>query len=475
MSKQSNNVKAIKAGVGYTIGNVLLKGIVFITLPIFTRLLNTADYGLYNTYVAYETILTVFSGLCLYGSLRNAIIDYHEKYDKYSGIILFSSIFILLFMLLIGNLFYPFIKNHWEFNRFIFNVLILHSYAMFIFQFYNVKLAMKYQYKQYMVITFLNSFFGTFLSLFLILTVFTNDASTGRILGYAFVPIVLATYIWFKLVKGIKYKELFDFKIWKYSYRLSLPLVIHTFSQQILSQFGRIIINKQCGSEEAGIYGFMYNIVTILQIVVLSFDNAWSAWFYEEMDKKKYSVILNVSKHYLLLGSIIFIGFISLAPEVIKIMAPSSYWTNINLIIPMGIFIYFVFLYSLPVHVEYFYKKTKYIAIGTFLASIINVCLTVLLIKYFSFTIVAWVNVFSYFLLFLFHWRIANKLKPAKLFSLRSILFNACFCFVYAFFVEMTLENMMIRYLVLFITLIIVLIVNKNDILTLKNLFTRND
>ena len=78
-----SGTKAAKAGLAYTVGNVLLKGIAFLTLPIFSRILTTEEVGFYNLYVSYETILTIFVGLCLYGSLRTAKYDYRQEFDSY--------------------------------------------------------------------------------------------------------------------------------------------------------------------------------------------------------------------------------------------------------------------------------------------------------------------------------------------------------------------------------------------------------
>ena len=46
--------KALKSGVWYTISNLLVKSIVLITTPIFTRLLSKIDYGNYNNYVSWQ-------------------------------------------------------------------------------------------------------------------------------------------------------------------------------------------------------------------------------------------------------------------------------------------------------------------------------------------------------------------------------------------------------------------------------------
>lgn len=56
----STNKKALHAGIGYTIGNILVKGISFISIPIFARLLSVNDYGIVNT-VGCICIFNVYS------------------------------------------------------------------------------------------------------------------------------------------------------------------------------------------------------------------------------------------------------------------------------------------------------------------------------------------------------------------------------------------------------------------------------
>ena len=60
----------LSAGIAYTCGNLLVKAIPFFTLPIFTRLLSTADFGLYNIFLAYENIISILLGFGLNGTIR---------------------------------------------------------------------------------------------------------------------------------------------------------------------------------------------------------------------------------------------------------------------------------------------------------------------------------------------------------------------------------------------------------------------
>ena len=83
--------KAIKAGVGYTIGNLLIKSVGFLSIPIFTRLLSSTEYGIFNSYLAYESIVFIIIGFALHSSIKNAKYKYKDKFNEYCSSILLSS------------------------------------------------------------------------------------------------------------------------------------------------------------------------------------------------------------------------------------------------------------------------------------------------------------------------------------------------------------------------------------------------
>ena len=78
MAQKQSGGKAVKAGIGYTVGNMLVKGITFLTIPLFTRLMSTESYGLFNTFNSYMAILTIFIGLALHASIKNAKYDFGD-------------------------------------------------------------------------------------------------------------------------------------------------------------------------------------------------------------------------------------------------------------------------------------------------------------------------------------------------------------------------------------------------------------
>ena len=144
MSANNLNKTAFKAGIWYTLGNILLKGCIFFTLPIFTRILSTNDFGIYNTYMAYEGLVTAILGLGLYGTVKNAKLDFEKNFDEYLSSIIFLNLLFLSTILLLGNILYNFYGNAFGFSRLMTNCLILQSYGSFLLYFYGSKLNIEF-------------------------------------------------------------------------------------------------------------------------------------------------------------------------------------------------------------------------------------------------------------------------------------------------------------------------------------------
>ncbi len=80
MSKKS----IVVSGLVYTIGTILVQGLAFITLPIYTRVISQEVYGQFSLYNSWVGLVGLFIGLQLggafgrdgYTSARNLMISY---------------------------------------------------------------------------------------------------------------------------------------------------------------------------------------------------------------------------------------------------------------------------------------------------------------------------------------------------------------------------------------------------------------
>ena len=97
--------KLLSSSLAYTIGNLLIQGISFITLPIYTRVMTQEDFGNYNLYSSWAGIFSIFIGLQITGSFSIAKIKYENRFKEYIAtstsvatifFVLFSSVCLML-------------------------------------------------------------------------------------------------------------------------------------------------------------------------------------------------------------------------------------------------------------------------------------------------------------------------------------------------------------------------------------------
>ena len=84
IQKYKNSNVAIKAALWFTICNLLQKGITMISMPIFTRLLSTEQYGVLTIYNSWYSIISIIVTLNLAGGvIFNAMTKYEDDKDRY--------------------------------------------------------------------------------------------------------------------------------------------------------------------------------------------------------------------------------------------------------------------------------------------------------------------------------------------------------------------------------------------------------
>lgn len=416
-ANKRGNIK--KAGLGYTIGNYLIKGIGFLTLPLFTRLMSTSDFGIYNTYTSYESILFVFVGVAIHSSYKNANLKYESEFEKYvSNSICIQIISMLMF--LIGGLILSLFTRVESWYA---SVLVIHGFASAIIVDYNAYLGINYRAREYLKISVFDALGNIIISFALIMTVFSMRRGIGRIVGTVLPKLAISIYIIVILWK--KNKPKINYEQAKYALTYSIPIIPHGISQVILASSDKIMIASIVGDAEAGIYSFSYTLYALFSVMYSSLNEVWSPWFYENYRKDK-KIIRIVTSKYIKYIALLSIGLILISPEIIRVMGPDEYLDSQYLVVPIVIGGFFSFLYTFPATVEYYCEKTRYIAFGTGCAAGINVLLNLFFIPRYGYTAAAYTTLATYFLYFCFHYALSIRiLKGKHLYDMRFIVIAA--------------------------------------------------
>lgn len=158
---------AAKASIWFAICSVIQKGISVITLPIFTRLMSTEQYGKYSIYLTWYNILVIFFTLNIQSEIFNkGLIDHNNEKEKY----LANQVGLLLILGLFGLvLYFPFQKY---FNRILglttalFIVMLADIIANAIITLWCSLKRFEYKYRHVIFVTILMSLLNPIIGIF---------------------------------------------------------------------------------------------------------------------------------------------------------------------------------------------------------------------------------------------------------------------------------------------------------------------
>lgn len=398
--------KELKAGGLYLFGNIFDKAITFITVPIFTRLLSTADYGVITTYFSWVSIFSVIITLSLGESVRTAMIDF--KYDKDGyissifGLGSLSAIIITLILCLSSELI------GFGYSTKLVLLCCVHSYAVSIIVTIQWRYVMELCYLKRALVQSLPNLIIIILSAILI-PIFDTERYLGRIYPNVVVLGIIALiyveiYFW-------KKKKVINLSYWKYALAFSIPIIFHTLSSVILAQADRTMISLFRNDGETGIYGLAYQFGNIPLVVTTTCENLWLPWFTNKMIENDKKSINKMSVYYINFVALVCAEIILISPEILKIMTIKEYYSAIYIIGPIVTSTYFMFLATLSVDLEYYTKRTKSIAINTTFVAGVNILLNIFFIPRYGAVAAAYTTLVSYIVLFVLHYCNSKKIE----------------------------------------------------------------
>lgn len=415
------NFEFINHAKNYMSATFFTKALGFISVPIFTRLLTPDEYGILAIFTSIISISTILLGLNFHGAVNRY---YHEK-DKKFGEYISSNILFLFFFNIVSFYFINLFKKE---ISILINIDVDVFIIAIIVAIFNIPVRMFLSYLQtskqsdkYSLLSVSKSVLILVISIVWVYLL-SEQRFFGKIYGNLVVSLIIFIISIIYFIKLGKPK--FKFKYVKYSLLYGIPLIPHALSGFILSYFDRIAINQITGSLDTGLYSFAYNVGMIMNVVVMAMNKAWVPMFYDNLKKDNYKKINNMAKKY---AKYIFFAAITLilfSRELVMILADEKYYSALDLV-PIIILSYvFVFLYTIFANYSFYRKRTGLISFATFLAGFTNIGLNYWLIPMFGYIAAAYTTLFSYMLLFIFHYINAKFVIKEKVIELKNVLYN---------------------------------------------------
>lgn len=392
---------AIMAGFWFTICSILQRGISIITMPIYTRLMPTEQFGEYSIFQTWYNILIIIITLNIHQEIFNkGLSNYSEQKDEYTANQMGLLFILTFFFLIIYYIFKNAINNLLGLSTYLVIIMIFEILANAIFGLWSTNKRFKFEYTKIVIVTLVISILNPIVGI--IAVYFSKYKAQARIISNALIPIILAIFLIINIAK--KGKIFHNIKWWKNSILKSLPLIPHYLSLVLLNQSDKLMINEFCGVEFAGIYSVAHAAGLLTTIVNTSINNAFVPWAYDKLKHEKEIEIKknsNILFFIVLLINAIVIWF---SPEAIKIIAASEYQSAIWCLIPIVASVFFYFIYMLFVDIEIYYGENKLVAIASLFAAILNIILNYIFIPIFGYIAAGYTTLFSYFMTMLLHY-----------------------------------------------------------------------
>lgn len=384
----------VKISSAYAVCSILQKGLSFLTLPLFTRLLTTEQYGQSTIYNSWHSILSIFLTLNLaYGSFSAAMIKFEKDRDAYiasvEGICLaLSAVFLAVYL--------PFAK-YWNMlfelpTPFIILMVaeLLASNAILL---WSGKKRFEFRYKSVIAVTLLNAFAAPLLAYLFVIHV--EEKGYARIAGQALVSIAIGSvFFLFNIAKG---KKIFNREYWKYALGFNIPLITYYLSQVVFDASDRIMVSHYLGKDKAALYGVAHSLATMLTFVLSAINNSYLPWFYGKIKAGREKENQTTACAIAVLMAAMLLGIIWFAPEIIIIVGGKKYREATWAVAPVTMSMLLLLYTQFSINIEFFYEEKKKLVWASIGAAIVNIVLNVLLIPRVGFVAAAYTTLASYF------------------------------------------------------------------------------
>lgn len=418
-----NMSPAVRTSFWFTICNFLQRGIALFTVPVFTRLLTTQEYGICNVYFTWAEIFIVFTSLQIpYEGLNNGLIRYEEDKDGYTSA---AAGLILVITLLVSGV-YLLLRNPIDRMTGL-NGMIMK--LMFIQLLFNPPLMLwlnrerfDFRYRWPVAVTVISTVLNPVISIIAVCN--TRYKAEARIIG----SVLTQSFFGFLVLCMLIYrgKVFFKKEYWHFALRFNLPLIFYYLSQLILNQADRVMINFFEGSGKAALYSMAYTAATIMMLLVSAVNGTFAPWMYRKLKQGQAKDIRRVAGGLCFLIAGATLAMSAFAPDLLRIMATEEYREAIWIIPPVSASVFFIFLYMMFANVEMYFDENRGILVISIVCSVANLILNGIFIPVCGYMAAGWTTLFCYGLLTIFHYllmkrarrknRISDAIFPGKLF-----------------------------------------------------------
>lgn len=467
LSKFNSLPLTFRASFVYLCVSIVQKGLSFLTTPVFTRIMTSAEFGTVSVFFSLEQLIGTVAMFCLSaGCFDIGMQDYKGDRDNFCFSLLVLSNFCTLICGGILILLYPHIKEVLGISLSLLVMMFINFMLQPAFTFWTRRERFEYHYKMPGILTVVSALIASVVAVVAIIC-FPNNRITARVLGQYAPLFLLYVVFWVYLGNRARFevnKEYIKFAFW-----FNLPLIPHYLSSYVLNSSDRLMINGMIGASEAAYYSLAYSVSALVTVVWTAINSSLVPYVLEKYENKKYKEVSDVVLPILAFFAAICLVIILVAPEIVSILGTAEYRESIYVIPPVIGGVFFQSLYYVFTNVLYYLKRPRIVMYASLSSAALNIILNYIFIKTFGYIAAGYTTLICFCLQALVDYIVVKKIMKQDIYDRNFLFFLSISVIIISLVSNLLYSFTIIRYIL--IACILILLWVKKDLVI--NLFKR--
>jgi O-antigen/teichoic acid export membrane protein len=399
----------------YILGDLATQILAVVLIPVYTRALPPADYGLLGIVSTVQKVMTPLLGLGVAGALTRFYFDSTDERERRrtAGAIWLGWITLGALLLLFFNLVGPSLSNilfkDMSFRPYIqLGIWIAALNALATIP----RALLRAQEKPGWFSSFSVINFAANTLLIIHFVVYRQQGAVGSLRGQLLGNLLVG--LLYVGLMAVSTHWTWDTATLKSALTFGLPLVPHLLASWALTFSDRWILQHHVSLSEIGLYTLAYQFGLGMSMILTSINRAWSPFFYKEIEEPEGPALIpRMITYYVLALAWIAVAVALLARPVIFLIADETYH-GAHRLVPLIAGGYLVLgLYFIPTSTIILYsKRTSILPLITGLAALLSVALNLFLIPRLGVFGAALDTFVGYAILFAAAFPVAHRLLP---------------------------------------------------------------
>jgi O-antigen/teichoic acid export membrane protein len=406
-----------QAGI-YTVSNIIVRAIPFLLLPVLTRYLSPADYGIVAMFFLTVVIVEPFVSVTYAGAITVKFYDKTTDLPAYVGtgavlVIFTGAVFALLIFLgrhLLSQL--TSVPSTWL--LLVVPLVVARSIGAAL----PALLRVREKALLYAILQIGQS--AAIISLSLLLVVVFGRSWPGRLEAELLVIVAFAVCAVVWLWRSGWLRPVY---VPQYALHLATfgsPLILHTLGAVLMTQSNRLLVTNYVGLEETGLFTVGFQLALVIELVAGSFNNAYTPWLYRKLTVADDQMKLRLVKYTYIqfAGMGLLAAVVALAmPPVAGLLLDRSFEGAGKYVGWFALGFLFSGMYYMVTNYIFYAQRTAWLAVVTISVALFNLPLTYFLIQANGGIGAAQATAISLGLSFLFTWIVSQRVYPMPWFG----------------------------------------------------------